>query len=190
MLSYCLCQFWGKGASPQHWTLLCFEGTKVEYRDSLSPMHKSCLANANKMLSALGIHYVDSVVNNALQLSDDCGWFVCHWIEEQLRVYSGQPKHSQGWPTKQRLSTLQHWLKKVIESLENERMKMVDEKKALVLKEEVLEAQRANKSKAFLEHKGLLEKAVEVHRSLAKSLIEEGKNNAPPPPLMLPLSKG
>ena len=45
----------------------------------------------------------------------------------------------------------------------------------------MLEAQRANKAKASLERKGLLEKAVEVHRSLAKSLIEEGKNKAPPP---------
>ena len=145
-----LVQIWGKGAGPQHWTLLSIEGTKVEYRDSLSPMHKSCLANASKMLSALGIQYVDSVVNNALQLRNDCGWFVCHWIEEQLRVYSGQPKHSQGWPTKERLSTLQHWLKKIIESLENERMKMIEEKKLLVSKEAELEAKLVPKAKAFL----------------------------------------
>ena len=58
---------------------------------------------------------------------------------------------------------------------------MIEEKKALVVKEAVLEAQRVNKAKAFLERKGLLEKAVEVHRSLAKSLIEEGLNKAPPP---------
>ena len=60
-------------------------------------------------------------------------------------------------------------------------MKMVEEKKAMVLKEEELEAQSVNKAKAFLVRKGLLEKAVEVHRSLAKSLIEDGQNKKPPP---------
>ena len=176
-----LVPIWGKGAGPQHWTLLTIEGDKAAYRDSLSPLHKSCMANANKLLEALGLQYVDKVVNNAFQLSDDCGWFLCHWIEEQLRVYVGQPKHSQGWPTKQRLSALQHWLKKVIDSLENEREKLAEEKKAMVLKEEKLEAQTANKATAFMERKGLLEKAVEVHRSLAKSLIEQGHNKKPPP---------
>ena len=176
-----LVPIWGKGNGPQHWTLLSIEGKKAEYRDSLRPLHQSCLANANKMLEALGIPYVENVVNNAVQSSDECGWFVCHWIEEQLRVYSGQPKHSQGWPTKQRLTTLQQWLKKVIDTLESERMKMCEEKKALVSKEAELEAKLAPKAKAFLIRQGLLEKAVEVHRSLAKSLIEEGHNKAPPP---------
>ena len=176
-----LVPIWGKGNGPQHWTLLSIEGKKAEYRDSLRPLHQSCLANANKMLEALGIPYVENVVNNAVQSSDECGWFVCHWIEEQLRVYSGQAKHSQGWPTKQRLTTLQQWLKKVIDSLENERMKMIEEKKLLVSKEAELEAQSVTKAKAFLIRQGLLEKAVEVHRSLAKSLIEEGHNKAPPP---------
>ena len=176
-----LVPIWGKGSGPQHWTLLSIEGKKAEYRDSLRPLHQSCLANANKMLEALGIPYVENVVNNAVQSSDECGWFVCHWIEEQLRVYSGQPKHSQGWPTKQRLTTLQQWLKKVIDSLENERMKMIEEKKLLVSKEAELEAKLVPKAKAFLIRQGLLEKAVEVHRSLAKSLIEEGHNKEPPP---------
>ena len=47
-------------------------------------------------------------------------------------------------------------------------------------KEAELEAQSA-KTQAFLERKCLLEKAVEVHRSLAKSLVEDGKSKKPPP---------
>ena len=58
---------------------------------------------------------------------------------------------------------------------------MIEEKKLLVSKEALLEAQLVKKAKAFLIRQGLLEKAVEVHRSLAKSLIEEGHNKAPPP---------
>jgi hypothetical protein len=50
-----------------------------------------------------------------------------------------------------------------------------------VSKEAELEAKLVPKAKAFLIRQGLLEKAVEVLRSLAKSLIEEGHNKAPPP---------
>ena len=80
-LSICellLVPIWGKGAGPQHWTLLIIEKTSISYCDSLSPFHKCCFANANKLLSALGLPSVEGINNGAFQSSDDCGWFVCH----------------------------------------------------------------------------------------------------------------
>jgi len=171
---------WGRGP-PQHWTLLKIEKTAVTYRDSLRPLHKGCMSNANKLLSALGLEGVETVANGAVQKSDDCGWFVCHWIEEELRVLSGQPKQSQGWPNKGRLSNLQQWLKRIIESLENEREKFAEERKAMAIKEAELELQLAKKAKAFIEQKGLLEKLVEFHNCLAKYILEDGKGKSPPP---------
>ena len=58
---------------------------------------------------------------------------------------------------------------------------MIEEKKLLVSKEALREVHLVNKAKAFLERQGLLQKAVEVHSSLAKSLTEEGHNKALPP---------
>jgi len=169
------------GTEPHHWTLLSIEGSTVSYRDSLSPPHKRCMANANKFLSALGLPAVESVVNAAIQTSDDCGWFICHWIEEHLRSCDNQPKQSQGWPTKARLSSLQLWLKRIIESLEHEREKLVEERKAMKKKELELELQLTKRAMAFLQRRGLIEKVVEVHRSLAKSLLEDGKGEGAPP---------
>ena len=88
---------------------------------------------------------IERITVKAVQKSDDCGWFVCHYIEEELRKAAGQPPQPQGWPTANRLSKLRAWLKRIIESIEHEREKMAkelvlqrakDEKNALKAKEQ------------------------------------------------------
>ena len=94
---------------------------------------------------------------------------------------AGQSPQSQGWPTPNRLSKLRAWVPRIIESIENEREKMVKE---LVL-------QRAKDEKNALKAKdqwhkrmlksGYLEKAVKVHATLAGESANQGVVEEMPP---------
>ena len=121
--------------SPQHYTLLSVEkvdhelGVKVEYYDSMKRTHAACLSNARTFLQRLDldVKLVETTRNTATQKEVECGWMVCHYLEELSRRAVGQPKQSQGWPTAQRLSKIVDYLKSMITTLEKDRMAWVKE---------------------------------------------------------------
>ncbi len=172
---------------PKHWTLLCLRtepgGRVLEYFDSLQPRHLPCSHGAITLLRLVGLGDLElrGRTNESIQSSDDCGWFVCHYLEEYLRREAGDPKQSQGWPSPQRLSKLQGWLRRLIISLELEREKWCQDLKAEAEKEEELEAKLRELSVAYLRRKGLLSRAVELHMALSQELLEAGAAEEPPP---------
>ena len=101
----------------QHWTLL-----SLCTKDGLTHILSPCMAFKDVR--------IEEAVNKAKQEAVECGWFVCHYMEELLRCSAGQPKQSQGWPNMNRLSKLQAYLKIMVESLEAEREKWCKEVEA------------------------------------------------------------
>jgi hypothetical protein len=143
----------------QHWTLLSLctkDGlTHIEYYESLHGLHAANLRNAHIFLDILGLnnHRIEEAVNKAKQEAVECGWFVCHYMEELLRCSAGQPKQSQGWPNSNRLSKLTAYVKRMVESLEAEREKWCKEVEADNVKIEKFEKDMQKKSStSFSEH--------------------------------------
>ncbi len=66
------------------------------------------------------------------------------------------------------------WLKRGVESLEGERQKLCSEDESEQKKKVALKAKMQQLAKAFLVHKGLLQRAAEVHAALAFELHNAG----------------
>ena len=170
----------------QHWTLLSVRRTttdfEVEYYDSREALHPVSLECAQTFLSILGLdHKIEERTNAALQAGQDCGWFVCHWVEELLRRHAGHLKQCRGWPSHNRITNLQKTLRKFIETLENERIKWSKEfEESLKHDEEHQSKLRAIAEEFFLKQK-LASRVVEEHRALGKALLEAGSAVAAPP---------
>ena len=166
--------------SSQHWTLLSVRRTpydfEVEYYDSKADLHPMSLAGARVFLSILGLedHQIEGRTNAALQKDQDCGWFVCHWIEESMRRQAGHRKQSQGWPYPARLSKMQGHLRKMIETLEGERQKWAEEVEEAKIKDAELESKLREISEAYFLRRELASRVVEEHRALGKALLEAG----------------
>ena len=104
------------GDAPEHWTLLKLskgeDGTwSVEYRDSLSGFHKGCAENAQKLTTLLAcalmkdLKFPDERCNQKMQPkgSLQCGFFVCHWLEQEIREELGEGPFSIGPPNVNRV---------------------------------------------------------------------------------------
>ena len=173
--------------SGQHWTLLSVRRTtndfEVEYYDSRKDLHPMSLEGAHIFLSILGLndHKIEERTNAALQTGQDCGWFVCHWIEELMRRQAGHLKQSQGWPYKARLTKLQAHLKRMIESLEGERQKWALEVEEGIKHDAELESKLRAISEEYFLKRELASRVVEEHRALGKALLEAGSAVAAPP---------
>ncbi len=158
-------------------------GHEVEYYDTLEPLHPRAFAGAHLILSLLGLpkEGLKSKANASKQASDDCGWYLCHYIEEALRRLAGHMRNSQGWPETNRLLSMQAWLTKIIGSLELERVKWADEVKKEKEAEALFEASLQERAKAYLEHKGLLARVLKLHAALASELMHAGAAVELPP---------
>ena len=172
--------------SCQHYTLLVIDTSgshvTVDYFESLKQMHGQCLSNAKVFLQLLDLEpaLIKGRRNVAIQSGVDCGWFVCHWIEEHLRRAAGHPKQSQGWPTEARLRRLVEYLKKMINTLEADRGEWFKEVTQAKKQEAEIEKQLTEKSNKFLKTKQLLERVVETHRALGVELVHAGAADALP----------
>jgi hypothetical protein len=164
----------------QHWTLLSLSTkdglTHIEYYESLQGLHAGNLRNAHIFLDILGFsnHRIEEAVNKAKQEEVECGWFVCHYMEEFLRCSAGQPKQSQGWPTVSRLSKLQAYLKRMVESLEAEREKWCKEVEADNVKIEKFEKDMQKKTAQAFRSMELSKRVIELHQQLCHTLVEAG----------------
>ena len=145
-------------------------------------LHPVSLAGAHVFLSILGFkdHKIEERTNVALQAGADCGWLVCHWIEELMRRQAGHLKQSQGWPNKTRLSNMHAHLIKMIETLEGERLKWAEEVEEAIKKNEESESKLRALSEAYFIKHQLASRVVEEHKAVAKALLEAGAAVEPP----------
>ena len=132
-------------------------------------LHAANLRNAHIFLDILGLKDVriEEAVNKAKQEAVECGWFVCHYMEELLRCSAGQPKQSQGWPNLHRLSKLTAYVKRMVESLEAEREKWCKEVEADNVKIEKFEKDMQKKTAQAFRSMELSKRVLELHHQLS-----------------------
>ena len=86
-----------------HWTLLCFRrsstGTEIRYYDSLRVAQVDCLQIANQVISILmpGQEIKDRSNCSVQSNSVDCGVFLLHYWEAEIRRHEGYGWQA-GWP--------------------------------------------------------------------------------------------
>ena len=166
----------GKG-SP-HWTLLAVKKVEadiqVSYYDSLELMHKGCQANAKMLLKLLKLDGTLTRVNASRQTDVECGFFVCHYIEDHLRAYKGEGHATQKWPNS-RMSVLKNNVKTWCKTLERVRLTWCKNELADEMKEAARMKQVAEAARVSLESKGLLVELAEAHAKLAASCMKAGE---------------
>ena len=103
------------GDDPEHWTLLKVakvdEKWQVNYKDSLSTLHKGCKENAEKLTTLLAcalmvdLEFPKDRCNQKMQPkgSLECGFFVCHWLEESIREELSEGPFAIGAPNVSRV---------------------------------------------------------------------------------------
>ena len=102
---------WGGLEGSQHWTLLTLsrdetDQWQVRYRDSLKPQSACCKNAAEKLLKFVAavvqmpVVEVPAPCNKAFQIdSINCGCFVAHWMEVDVRSCLGQGLGAAGYPS-------------------------------------------------------------------------------------------
>ena len=166
--------------SCQHWTLLSVRKTEggliVSYFETLDSLHKLALEGAHILLRLLDVDpkLLQWQAQTVKQKGVECGWMVCHFLEELLRRAAGMYKQSQGWPNLSRLSKIVQYIKRMVDSLENVRLKWAADLAKERKKDEDFEANLREKSAAFLKRTEILERIVQVHRDLAKLELQAG----------------
>ena len=143
-------------------------------------MHAKCLSNANFLLRLLGVEFkVEDRFNVSRQEVQDCGWYVCHYIEEHLRVFAGHAPQSNQWPDGVRLRKLMVYLGKVVDTLETWRVKWVEE--AAIARATLAEKRETLRevSEGFLKRKRLLARAVELHAKVGELSLNLGASAEP-----------
>ena len=154
-----LCPVWGP--NPDHWTLLIVrksdEGTwTVLYKDSLSGFHKGCAENAQRLTTLLSSALMTDLTfpkercNLKMQPkgSLECGFFVCHWVEESCREELKEGPFAIGLPNVGRVfERLQSCSNNIIK---NKGWAAIHEAKATKAKD-ILEKKKDQKAKALAE---------------------------------------
>ena len=124
----------------RHFTLLVVRKSpelQVQYTDSLPQVHTGCLAHAKAFLEMLEVPVVEATllrINKGRQTGVECGYFVCHYMEDVLRIAAGQGRGRQGWPNPIRLLSIRHYLSAVSKSLHDELTKWCKDKAAADVK--------------------------------------------------------
>jgi len=103
--------------APKHWNFFVIEkmscgSQMVKYFDSRPAHHAGALRNAKTMLKVSQVNEPAGMSrqNFSRQVGIECGFFVCHWLEEHLRAAAGQGLGSQPWP-EQRITHLKGYLR-------------------------------------------------------------------------------
>ena len=99
------------GSNPDHWTLMIVEKGEegkwtTKYKDSLSGFHKGCHDNAQSLATLLScalmreLKFPKDRCNQKMQPkgSLECGFFVCHWVEQSIREELGEGPFATGLP--------------------------------------------------------------------------------------------
>ena len=168
----------------RHWTLLALrkKGVEVEvrYYDSLPALHPGCLRCAGVLVKCLGLEATLSRRNVSRQTGIECGLFVCHYLENEMRDFCGQGEATQPWPN-DRLKTMRVSLKTWHTTLRAVHEKWAAQEVKDKEKAVEMEKRQAKRARELLEKKGLLHKLAEAQAMLAASLLSAGAGEHPPP---------
>lgn len=127
------------GQGPRHFTLLVLKKTEgaaveVSYYDTLHVVHGECLRNAKALCELLDVSAEVIRINTARQTEVDCGFFVCHYLEEHIRSFDGQGMATQGWPDLKRVRDIRDVISKSAATLEGVREKWAVEETTKAMK--------------------------------------------------------
>jgi hypothetical protein len=176
------------GESPRHWTQLTLSRGSVRYYDSLKRDHVACRLNAARMLQIAAGAQALSVPtrhNSATQGLDlDCGLYVCHWTEDEVRHEMGEGFGTQGYPDTMRLSAIKTKLYNTTNALENQRLKWAAEVGDKEEKERKAKADAEKKIEERRQRVKAAEAAAARSAALARQDLEhEGEGKVPQNPL-------
>jgi len=166
--------------APRHWTLLALRkqsSTKAEvwYYDTLPSGHGGCKRNAALLLKALEVkETLPARCNVCRQLDVECGYLVCHYMEEHLRHHRGEGWATNVWPNN-RVKDLKQNVKAWMTTLEGSRIKWAEDKLKEQDQDEKIAKAAVKAAMVALEKAGKLEALAEAHHKLALKLLEEGK---------------
>jgi hypothetical protein len=112
----------------QHWALLVLRkgsaGLRVRWKDSLTKESAHCRTEGQQLLQLLEptCSVLPERSNGALQLkgSAACGFYVAHWVEQEVRHLAGETLCSMGWPSG---AAVQHKMAGLIKALQEEETK-------------------------------------------------------------------
>lgn len=169
------------GMNPGHFTLLAIEKkcegeeVAVRYYETLHKPHASCRRNAEAILEILGIDASNlKRTNMARQSGVECGFMVCHYLEENLRHFVGEGWATQGWPEGKRMRDIREAISKTAVALEAARAKWAAEQAEAQKSEVALLKNIADAARTLLEAKGLSAKLAAAQEALAGLLVHVG----------------
>ena len=120
-------------------------------------------------------------MNVSRQLRSECGYFVCHDLEEEMRAACGFGEASVRWPTMERIKTVrlivQGWTKVLSEACK----KWTDTEKKAHEQAEAWAKRVSEAARKRIEKLGLLEKLSELLSQQANISFDEGASVEPPP---------
>ena len=122
-----------------------------------------------------------SRVNESRQQGIECGYFVCHYLEDKMRCFDGQGPATQPWPADKRVKELKEKLKNWTKSLEEQWRRWCEQKDAAAEKEAAFEKAVAEAARKLLEVKGLSHKLLEALKAHAEGMLDEGAAGEDPP---------
>ena len=111
----------------------------------------------------------------------ECGFFVCHYIEEEMRAMAKMGYASQGWPDETRLRNLRQYIMKVSTFLELERQRWANEMNKQVGKPAVEAEKKAQEALRRLQARGILGHSVRAHQLKVEASLGEGAGEGMPP---------
>ena len=168
-----------------HWTLLSITKTDekplIEYFDSLTYEDKDCRTRAMRILTLLGLETTGlSRVNMSRQTGVECGFFVCHYLEDKMRCFAGQGPATQGWPGS-RMKKLREKLSGWTKILGDDWRKWCEQKNDAAEKEAAFQKAAAEAARKLLEARGMTHKLLEALKAYAGGLLDEGAAGENPP---------
>ncbi len=93
--------------------------------------------------------------NVSRQSNVECGYFVSHYIEDQLRIAAGHGGGRQGWPNPVRLLSIRQYMSAVSQSLHSEHGKWCQDKAAADVQTQLSEKECEAIAKQWLKAHGL-----------------------------------
>ena len=131
-----------------HWALLAVEPQRVRYYETLDEPNEICAQRARWLLEALGRDIELARTNAFKQSADHCAWWLLHYLELEVRHLDGQGWAACSAVTSVRRSAMKDFLRRSGRSLEEARMKFLQEARIENAKVQALR-------KALLKKKGL-----------------------------------
>lgn len=155
---------------------------RADYFESLEEMHSGCLRRCKTLMDLLDVEETPVRQNASRQVSEECGFFVLHYLEHSVRLWAGEGQASVPWPDAQRIKALRKQLASLLNAMEKERLRWRKD----ALEEQALEARELDAAAASLrkwaKDQGRLKEVLAFVQEQALLQATHGASGKPPPP--------